>query len=345
MRQRAANEREHRRGLVLGLTLAEVLLLLLFLVLIALGARLINAERAVKDLGPLVEEIRKHPELAIIDARKLIFELARAKSLEKTVTELRDENARLQRELTDKSKKIDAVEKVAAAASALNPNDPPALLKFVPDAFQIVGVKVDRTRWKEFSELVENVYQKAKSMTAIERQRFRQSLDTFLASSEGTAPPHSWPPIIRLSEADGYFFRVGSAELTPDFAARIQDKVIPELMRISAAYHVDIIEVVGHTDEQAIASRPSNLDKELLPVLRHEKDMPVLIPADNAGLGLVRALAVVNILKRDDRLSDFRILPLSGAQLIQTDEMLTSGSLKTNVKERRRIEIRLRKRI
>lgn len=37
----ASDEREHRRGLVLGLTMAEVLLLLLFLLLLALAGRLI----------------------------------------------------------------------------------------------------------------------------------------------------------------------------------------------------------------------------------------------------------------------------------------------------------------
>jgi Tfp pilus assembly protein PilV len=40
MSLRIADEREQRRGLVLGLTLAEVLLLLLFLLLLALAAKL-----------------------------------------------------------------------------------------------------------------------------------------------------------------------------------------------------------------------------------------------------------------------------------------------------------------
>jgi len=104
-----------------------------------------------------------------------------------------------------------------------------------------------------------------------------------------------------------------------------------------------VIEVVGHTDEQAIAPRPSNLDKELVPVLRGEKEIKTLIPADNVGLGLTRAIAVVDVLQRDRSLMNYRILPLSGAQLIKTDETLSTGSAKANVPERRRIEIRLRK--
>ena len=44
MSQVAIDETEYRRGLVLGLTLAEMLLLLLFLVLLALAARFQTAE-------------------------------------------------------------------------------------------------------------------------------------------------------------------------------------------------------------------------------------------------------------------------------------------------------------
>jgi hypothetical protein len=48
------------------------------------------------------------------------------------------------------------------------------------------------------------------------------------------------------------------------------------------------------------------------------------------------------MLNQDERLKRFSVLPLSGAQLIKLDENLTTGS-KGDVKERRRIEIRLRK--
>ena len=65
--------------------------------------------------------------------------------------------------------------------------------------------------------------------------------------------------------------------------------------------------------------------------------------ADNAGLGLARALAVVKILASDARLAAFRILPLSGAQLIDTDGRLTHWDGASDVRERRRIEIRMRK--
>jgi flagellar motor protein MotB len=180
-------------------------------------------------------------------------------------------------------------------------------------------------------------------MTKAEREQFRNLVLLYLESGGGSAPGHKWPPIIRLSEADGQFFDVGSAELTKEFEGRIVNKVIPELLNIAQEFQVDVIEVVGHTDEQTITPRPSNLDKELIPVVRGEREVKTLIPADNAGLGLTRAVAIVEVLRKEKRLADFRILPFSAAQLIQLNETVSTGAEKTNVKERRRIEIRIRK--
>ena len=69
----------------------------------------------------------------------------------------------------------------------------------------------------------------------------------------------------------------------------------------------------------------------------------VLQWADNAGLGLARALSVVERLSADPRLRNFRILPLSAAQLIGTDGRITHWDSHGDVRERRRIEIRMRK--
>jgi hypothetical protein len=60
-------------------------------------------------------------------------------------------------------------------------------------------------------------------------------------------------------------------------------------------------------------------------------------------LGLARALSVVERLSADPRLKTFRILPLSAAQLIGTDGRITHWDSHGDVRERRRIEIRMRK--
>jgi flagellar motor protein MotB len=154
---------------------------------------------------------------------------------------------------------------------------------------------------------------------------------------------HRWPPIIRLSEADSYYFKTGRAELTPEFEAALRQVVIPSLLATARGYGVDVIEVVGHTDERPIVGRLSTFDQELPKVLSGERGIEVLQLADNAALGLARALAVVKVLESDRRLAGYRILPLSGGQLIEPNETRASGASAGDVEERRRIEIRLRK--
>jgi hypothetical protein len=162
--------------------------------------------------------------------------------------------------------------------------------------------------------------------------------------AKGVDPTRKWPPIINLSEAAGYYFEVESAELSEDFKVALVDKVAPKILQIAAEYpDVDVIEVIGHTDEQIIRQRYSNLDRSLIDVLK-SGDVASLVPADNAGLGISRAVAVVTRLLEDRRLRERfpRIIPMSGAQLIQVDDTLSQGS-GGDVRERRRIEIRLRK--
>ena len=154
---------------------------------------------------------------------------------------------------------------------------------------------------------------------------------------------HNWPPIINLSEAEGYFFATRSAELRPDFESKLRTAVVDRLLDIAASFHVDVIEVIGHTDGRPVSGGLSNLDRELSSVMSGASGVDLLQAADNAGLGLARALAVVKVLSSDARLRGFRILPLSGAQLIGTDGRLTRWDEQGDVRERRRIEIRMRK--
>jgi flagellar motor protein MotB len=89
----------------------------------------------------------------------------------------------------------------------------------------------------------------------------RTALEKEGAARKGPAQGHKWPPIINLSEAGGYYFDVGSAELSEEFKAALVDKVAPKILQIAVEYpDVDVIEVIGHTDEQVIRRRFSNLD-------------------------------------------------------------------------------------
>lgn len=136
-------------------------------------------------------------------------------------------------------------------------------------------------------------------------------------------------------------------------------------MSLIKQYDVDVIEVVGHTDEQAysatkvvspaidltmamssptIIARTSNLDRGLTGVLKTGGDIGKLTPVDNAGLGLARAVSVVSVLRQAPQLAGYKMIPLSGGQLINTDETLAlNGASGGDIAQRRRIEIRLRK--
>jgi flagellar motor protein MotB len=153
---------------------------------------------------------------------------------------------------------------------------------------------------------------------------------------------HDWPPIINLTEAKGYFFEKGKAELTADFKMLLRTKVVDEVLDLAQQFGVTTIEVIGHTDEQKIAPRSSNLDGSLLDILRNSGNVSTLIPGDNAGLGLARATAVVRVLSSDERLKGYTVLPLSGGQLIGVGDRLTNGG-GGDERERRRIEIRVRR--
>ncbi len=153
---------------------------------------------------------------------------------------------------------------------------------------------------------------------------------------------HDWPPIISLSEADGFHFASGRADLDLGSADRLAKSVVPRILEIAKSYDVDTIEVVGHTDEQPVYARGSSLDRGLPAVLRGTASAAGLSPADNAGLGLARAVSVVTRLTVDKRLERFAILPLSGGQLITNEQRLSVEGGGGDVQQRRRIEIRLR---
>jgi hypothetical protein len=138
------------------------------------------------------------------------------------------------------------------------------------------------------------------------------------------------------------FFESGKADLSPSFHELLDGKIAEQLKDMVSKYDVDVIEVIGHTDEQPLAPKLSNLDTSLLTVLRGRETAAELVPTDNAGLGMARAVAVAQVLMANPALNSLRILPLSGAQLITTGDVLTTG-VTGDVPERRRIEIRVRR--
>ncbi|MDQ0248395.1 outer membrane protein OmpA-like peptidoglycan-associated protein [Sphingomonas kyeonggiensis] len=151
-----------------------------------------------------------------------------------------------------------------------------------------------------------------------------------------------WPPFFSLSEAGGYYFESGRATLSSDFRNSLISDIIPKLSKNIDDYGVDVVEVIGHTDEVPMGGT-SNLDKKLVAASNGRFDIGELHSTDNAGLALARAVAVVQILRRDPRLKNVTILPLSAAQMIAPGDRVADGSAAASDQRRRRIEIRLRK--
>ncbi|MBI3933967.1 MAG: hypothetical protein HY316_04695 [Acidobacteria bacterium] len=158
-----------------------------------------------------------------------------------------------------------------------------------------------------------------------------------------THPPagHDQPPLITLKESEGYFFPLGSAEVSGPFRANLTHSVIPRLLEISARYQVTVVEVIGHTDEVPLRGHVSNLDMALVPFLNRERDE--VRASDNVGLGMARAIAVLKLLRDEPRLAGLSWVPYSAGQLVLRGDHLAEGSDRQPRAERRRIEISLRK--
>jgi flagellar motor protein MotB len=152
---------------------------------------------------------------------------------------------------------------------------------------------------------------------------------------------HDWPPIIPLREAEGYKFDTGSAEVSPDFGERLRTVIKDAIIETIKKYPADVIEVVGHTDERPI-NGASNLDSSLIAVLGGDAPAEQLSSADNVGLGMARAAAVAVVLRSCPELTHFKIIPYSGGQIIEPGDRLATGENSGDRGERRRIEIKIR---
>lgn len=285
-------DKSYRRGLVLGLTMAEVMILLLFVLLMALAAALQNRDDRIRALdgggaSRMVEELqRAYPQARTPD--EYFKELTRAIEARQQVEQAGAENGA-------KSLLADAEvgRQVREAAASSGVKDPDRFVK-----------------------------------------------EVVAASTKGRKG--QWPPFFSLSEAGGYFFDSGKATLRPEFERSLGSEVVPMLAKSVADYDVDVVEVIGHTDEVPMSGR-SNLDAALIQASVGRVPIGALRSTDNAGLAMARAVAVVQRLRADPRLRGAAILPLSGAQMIVPVDKVASGTDRAGDQRRRRIEIRLRK--
>jgi len=358
MAARIVDEREHRRGVILGLTLAEALLLLLFLLMLTLT---IPLKAVITQFKPVAQLLQAGENEKITDMANRLKALQEVQAILRSVnvdqSQLKSLVVAMQPFLGESGDK-GTLKALLEEVSRIDPSDPPAALKRALEFAKIAGKDIRPDQVSKLAPMAKSaaaldafaaLYKDASRVSPNDPPAaLKAGLEAAAQSEAGTAAAglntgeHDWPPIITLSEAGGYFFATGKAELSDDFERALQAKVIPDLLGLAARYRVDVIEVTGHTDEQPIVPRNSNLDQALLPVLKGNGPISTLVPSDNAGLGLSRAVAVARILMADQRVQAYRVLPMSGGQLIDVGERVTEGN-KGDLKQRRRIEIRLRR--
>ena len=350
--RRLGDDAAYRRGTLFGFTLAEIVLLIIFALLLALAALVITKDKLIRDLQQADGETIRMPlsDAKLIEALKesyksdgqpmpkpdeLFRELRLAKELkaqlDKSLGDNRQRAAveKLRRALSDPKTRSDGYAEVETLARAIETISEQARLEGAPPIEAVVR------RLQANSQLVEE------TKRLQERVANLNNLIVELKSDLAAAGKSNLPPIIRIPTNNS--FRLGEATLVPEFRTRLVENIIPELRKTGQEHDVEVIEVVGHTDELPIANIRSNLDTVLLPFLNGRGSEADLVAGDNAGLGLSRAAAVARVLVGDSRLARFRILPLSAGQVVDTDQRLSAGASSGDSPDRRRIEIRMRR--
>lgn len=321
----AETERGHRRGVVLGLTMAELLLLLLFCLLLAAAGVIQQKDARILELGAPSYEPPLKPEP---DERPTVEQLQKVEAQ-------RDDALKQLQNIT----------------------------QYAPSEFQDTTAPIPSDTWTELVRAKDYVdalqsrngrlveLPSSQSLEAAGRleeiaKTSGRSVDELLVTAEQSAlspSGHQWPPIITLG-SDDFRFKLNSAELSDDFRERLQTDVAAQVTDLLMQYDVDVVEVVGHTDEQPIYStQSSTLDFDAIPALAGTVPISRLKPADNAGLGLARAIAVANALRSAGLPTTVRIIPLSAAQLVIPGDIVSNGADAANNRDRRRIEIRIRR--
>lgn len=335
----ASDGAAYRRGIVLGLTMAEIMLLLVFCLLIALTVMFSREQQRGRDLAARL----KQAEAA----------LAKEQETSKDLAALLDKFKRagaVPRQIDDSWRKLiearDVVDKLQK--SGVEPEQLVQQASKLKDLLPTLTTDVSgadlTTAWRQIVEARNRVATVGLGQLAVSDlgDVLVQGAKARQAMRQGRGE-HDWPPIINLSEASGYNFAIGRADLSAEFDKKLKTSVVDQVARIVAEYNVDVVEVIGHTDEQAVNNRVSNLDGKLVSALAGKVQIDGLTPADNAGLGMARAVSVARVLENDARLQGVTILPLSGGQMILPGDKVTNGTSKGDVKERRRIEIRVRR--
>lgn len=380
----AEGQRGQRRGLVLGFTMAELMLLLLFCLLLVSAATLLRKQTELAEAQKRVDQLEQievggmtADEAASLRGANTHLAALLSLLFGGTIPSLTPAQVDdLWREL-----KLARDASTAMANAGLDPNSPGAIEGLVEVSAMLTEAGISQDQLNAALAMLASLAQgglkdlspdvlaqlaaalagkdgrldpdRASALSAmldalaaagIKQPTPEQmtAMAAAIASPGANSAPHDWPPIISLND-DGNRFELGSAEIKPAFRQSLETSVAPQLAELLEQYDVDVVEIIGHTDETKITpTRPSNLDLDAISAARGDLNSNSLVPVDNAGLGLARAIAVANTLKATGRFPGVKVVPLSAAQLMLPGDILSDGSRQTDDRTRRRIEIRVR---
>lgn len=326
----AEGQRGQRRGLVLGFTMAELMLLLLFCLLLVSAGILLKRDEKIAGLEQQLSQVQVPGGLTAGELAQFKLDSFRLNQLLlllfpngqlPSAGEFDELWRQLKLAKDDQDRLISAglTQSLSASQGGLDPEKLAQLVRLLEGLSGPGMPPLTDDRIRQLAQLASN------------------------SAADPDASGHSWPPIISLGD-DGNRFEVGSAEIKPKFRQSLETDIAGQVADLLRQYDVDVIEIIGHTDEQVIKpTRPSNLDESAIKALNGQMSATDLIPVDNAGLGLARAIAVADVLRASGHFAGSKIVPLSAAQLMLPGDRLSDGSAPGNDRTRRRIEIRVRR--
>lgn len=255
-------------------------------------------------------------------------ELSGARSYAETIHEnrrLRDERATLQGKVSELQATNNAANAALKRAEA-----------------QIRDLTAEKRALEEKNWQLETTVKQAAARQKETEERIKQI--EAAREAERNRMPQDQPPIITLREADGFSFDPGSAAISDSFLNKLKE-IVPRLTTLSNRYGAQIVEVIGHTDGTSLRDttrHKANLDDSLGQFLDPSATTE-LLPYDNVGLGISRAVSVARALRAAGLPTKLDTQPLSAAYLISPKDRAEPAARKINDASRRRIEIRIRR--
>ena len=373
----------YRRGVIFGLTMAEILLLLIFCLLLFMA----TLDEKIEELTKLNETLESQNLEYFRENKILLAQNVRYKEnidalgqdtsvpieVYEVVTKMDDEelfkfveNSELASTLSpedfsevfEKAEQWDTVTnqpqnpKVDIITDLAKELKPEQLNKLIENAYLAsqTDAEVLDAALEEFNKPKEKPAEPALAPIDPKIRELAESvsLDDLKLLAEGKMEEkveagNNWPPIISLPEAENYSFKLGSAQLTESFKGQLSNEIVNQILRTLSEYDADLIEVIGHTDLQPMSMARVTNLDKSALKYFETADKVSLRARDNAGLGYARALSVTKHLLQTPELKDYTILPYSAAQMVTPNHTITTKDDNFDSSQLRRIEIRVRR--